>query len=74
MPVLDNIKYILEALRQKQNDTPHVERYPGAPPRFVNMAKGPIRKAQDDVGYGKYKRTSQLSGEEPVSYEEWLTK
>lgn len=73
MPALDTIKAIIEALRQKQDNSPHVIDWgPGYPRRGVNMHSGLLGRTQKQVQYGQYQKVQSGIGEEPVSYEDWM--
>lgn len=70
MAGLDTIRAIVEALRQKQDTSPHVIDYGSGPRRGVNMhGMGNIQKATQ---YSQYRKVQSGVGEDPVSYEDWM--
>lgn len=66
-----DIKYIIEALRQKPTP-PGIYREKGlAPRRQRGGLMETLKTSNNDTNYKRYVSTQQAIGETPVSYEEW---
>lgn len=69
-----DIKYILEALRQKPLE-PGIYREPGLPPRRQRGSlKDKVKSSNTDTNYMRYVSMQNAMGETPVTYEEWSQK
>lgn len=68
-----DLKYILEALRQKPTE-PGIYREFGRPVRRQAGGSNPLKSANTDINYHRYVSMQHEVGESPVSYEEWLQK
>jgi hypothetical protein len=69
---MPDLKYILEALRQKPME-PGIYRDPGLPPRRQRGGIMDEMKASNtDTNYRRYVAMQNAMGETPVSFDEWV--
>ena len=71
MSALDNVRYLLEALRTPATPA-HTTLADGTVVQPRSNKLGPIEQRRD--GYRLYVQEAKTNGEEPQSYEEWISK